>query len=103
MCSACSALIKTDNGRTGSMLNHLRRAHPDLHGKLEKDRDEQQRILDSIPEVEPDSELRKNEMSEEAVRSSPVWRFFKLDPEDENQIRCGTCEKVGLVRLGYSW
>jgi hypothetical protein len=94
MCSACRGLIKTDNG-TGSMLNHLRRTHPDLHSQLKKECDEQQRVLDSIPEVEPDSELRKNEMSEEAVRSSPVWRFFRLDPEDENQIRCGTCEKVG--------
>jgi hypothetical protein len=99
MCSACRGLIKTDNG-TGTMLNHLRRTHPDLHSQLKKECDEQQqRVPDSIPEVEPDSELRKNEMSEEAVRSSPVWRFFKLDPEDENQIRCGTCEKVGWVRI----
>ncbi len=94
MCMKCRGLIKTDNG-TGPMLNHLRRTHPDLHSQLKKVCDEQQRVLDSIPEVEPDSELRKNEMSEEAVRSSPVWRFFKLDPEDENQIKCGTCEKVG--------
>ena len=58
------------------------------YGQLQESRDEKQiareeqkRILDSIPETETDADLpevgdAKNEMSEAAIKSSPVWRFL---------------------------
>jgi hypothetical protein len=42
-CAMCATMVKTVNGRTSSMLNHLRRDHPELRGLLEKDREEEQR------------------------------------------------------------
>ncbi len=76
------------------------------YGQLQESRDEKQiareeqkRILDSIPETDADADLpevgdAKNEMSEAAIKSSPVWRFFKRDPDDENLLRCQSCDKV---------
>ena len=39
----------------------------------------------------------KSEMTEAAVKSSPVWRFFKPDLDNENHVRCLTCDKVIFV------
>ena len=66
-------------------------------GEKQSAKEQKQRILEMIPETEDESPEfgdDKSEMSEDAVKSSPVWRFFKPDPDSENQVRCLACNKV---------
>jgi len=106
MCFSCGDICKTTAGNTTTLISHLKLKHPDNYEELQLSQNEEhlvkarQKLLGAAPKSlsifsDDGSAKAVQEMSQEAVKSSPVWTIFKQTEEGEGlKVKCTLCEKV---------
>ena len=106
-CLACGAVCSFAGRRMAASTRHLQTAHPDLHQKLSAVRDEQalakarEKFLSSQLTDLDLAEGAGLEMSDEVVKTSPVWMIFKANESNnsDSTAQCLLCdEKLSFAR-----
>ena len=88
MCFSCGDAFKTKAGNTTTLISHLRFKHPEVYEQVKVSQNEEhlvkarQKLLEVVPKsLDVFSQDRIGEapleMSQLAVRSSPIWTIFK--------------------------
>ena len=98
-CLTCGGCVKGCGGSTSAMIRHLKVRHPEFYDQLEQSRSAEDlvkgRVRVRVPKQTDDSSAaeRKSKMAELTFRSSPAWKIFKSDKEDDPKVACSLCHK----------
>ena len=104
MCFSCGDAFKTKAGNTTTLISHLRFKHPEVYEQVKVSQNEEhlvkarQKLLEVVPKsLDVFSQDRIGEapleMSQLAVRSSPIWTIFKPEQGNSLKAKCGICQK----------
>ena len=101
-CLTCEEVCKVPSGCTSNCIVHLKKRHPELFQEMQVSRNEQhlartrKKIIRTAPKDLDESQEVSQEMSEAAVKSSPVWMVFKAEEADDNEAKakCSLCNET---------